>query len=399
MGYHSAVRKRTPLPALTGARFLAAVSVVFFHYGSASLPRPLAILANAGPTAVSFFYVLSGAVLTWGCTRDDGLPANARRKFWGQRGARVLPAYYLALGLTLLPFAAQAFKLHDRMGAALRIGGGLAACGLLLQAFWPPVAAGLNTPGWSISCEAFFYSIWPGAVGKLRVKRAGFPLLQLQLLWTASLIVPLAGIALLRGGLLPGGRFASLTLDVGADELLCRLLAYFPPLRLPEFLIGIALGHALLATPQRPRSTASDTLREAALVCATVACAWVLGNGVPGKVFDFPLADRVVTEGGALSPLFAVWVWQLARGSGLLARLFSQESFQLLGEASYALYVLQEPLVIYVTAALKRLAPTLAWSKVFWGYLALLIVFSLAVHRFWETPLRARFRRGSSPPR
>ena len=102
-------------------------------------------------------------------------------------------------------------------------------------------------------------------------------------------------------------------------------------------------------------------------------------------------------EGGVLSPLLALWVWQLARGRGLLVQLFSTNVLRLLGEASYALYVMQEPILIYVTGSLKRLAPVVAarWDLAFWGYLALLILLSLAIHLFWETPLR----RGSSRPR
>src|SRR5471032_1812410 len=144
MGYGCGV-KRASLPALTGARFFAAVSVVIFHYGVPSLSPPLVILARAGPTAVSFFYVLSGAVLTWGGTDEDGQPVSGVRKFLGQRVRRILPAYYLALVFTLPAFAQRAMTLHGGAEATLQIVAGFAACALLLQAFWPPVSAELNT--------------------------------------------------------------------------------------------------------------------------------------------------------------------------------------------------------------------------------------------------------------
>jgi peptidoglycan/LPS O-acetylase OafA/YrhL len=306
----------------------------------------------------------------------------------------VLPAYFLALVLGLLPFALQSFQLHDAPGAAVRVALGLIACTFLLQAFWPPAAAGLNTPGWSISCEAFFYALWPRLVRTLTHHRRNFPWSAAVLTWSAGLIPPLIGIALLKYGLLPQGSFATLTSDAGAPELLCRALAWFPPFRLPEFVLGIVIGHGLKATPVRERSAANDNLREGLLAAATVSAAWLLGSGLASEFFDVPLADRIFIEGGILSPIFGLWVWQLARSCGLLKRLLSQKPFLILGEASYALYILQEPLVIYFSAAAKRLTHA-PWSQLFWVYFALLIAISLLVHRFWES----RFRRGSSPPR
>jgi peptidoglycan/LPS O-acetylase OafA/YrhL len=151
------------------------VSVVIFHYGARSLSPPLVILAKAGPAAVSFFYVLSDAVLTWGGTDEDGQPVSGVGRFWGQRARRVLPAYYLALVFTLPSFAQREMTLHDGAEATLQIVVAVAACALLLQAFWPPVSVGLNTPGWSISCEAFFYALWPGSPAGYARKSLAFP--------------------------------------------------------------------------------------------------------------------------------------------------------------------------------------------------------------------------------
>jgi len=109
-----------PLPALTGARFFAAISVVFYHYGLHPLGRVVPFLeapAHIGPAAVSFFYVLSGAVITWGCTGADGLPVRPTRTFWLQRGARILPAYWLALALSVLPESGNQFSASQAVWA------------------------------------------------------------------------------------------------------------------------------------------------------------------------------------------------------------------------------------------------------------------------------------------
>jgi len=51
---------------ITFTRFIAALSVVFFHYGSHTLPSSLPWLKEsitAGPIAVNYFYVLSGFIM------------------------------------------------------------------------------------------------------------------------------------------------------------------------------------------------------------------------------------------------------------------------------------------------------------------------------------------------
>src|SRR5262245_17710234 len=55
--------KRT-LPALTGARFFAALFVMLFHFGARSrMPAWLVTVLEHGRAGVSFFFVLSGFCL------------------------------------------------------------------------------------------------------------------------------------------------------------------------------------------------------------------------------------------------------------------------------------------------------------------------------------------------
>jgi peptidoglycan/LPS O-acetylase OafA/YrhL len=382
-----------PLPALTGARFFAAFAVVVYHYGVdavEALVGPLAACAKTGPVAVSFFYVLSGVVLTWGCTGPDGAPSRPNRVFWTQRAARLLPAYALALALSVLPFAAAVLKIHAGPAGFVRVVSGFFANVLLIQAFIIPLAAGLNTPGWSISCEAFFYSSWPRLTVALRSARGSFPWRQAVLLWAAGLVAPLLAIVALDRGAVPIGPFATLLDDASGAELLVRTVSYFPPLRLPEFALGVVVGHAMKQTPNRERSVAADTLRELGLVAALFASTWALGSGLPARVSHVALATRICIESGTTAILFGLIVWQLARGAGLLQQFLSRPALLALGEASYALYVLQEPILVWLTAGLKRLLPSamVHWTATFWAYALFLVVVSVVVHRKWETPGR-----------
>ena len=91
----------------------------------------------------------------------------------------------------------------------------------------------------------------------------------------------------------------------------------------PEFALGIVLGHALRRTPDRPRSFVVDSLREASLAGALLLCTFALGSGLASRALGVALADRIAIESGILAPIFALLVWQIARGQGLLQKLLS----------------------------------------------------------------------------
>ena len=66
--------------------------------------------------------------------------------------------------------------------------------------------------------------------------------------------------------------------------------------------------------------------------------------------------------------------------------------FVLLGEISYAIYILQIPVGWFVRSALAG-RESIAPAVVFAIYLVVLIAGSFVVYRYYETPLRAGLRR------
>lgn len=93
---------------LTSLRFFAALAVLLFHSGSSAListglvPAPVANFLRNGDLGVSFFFILSGFILTFVYYGKLGsgrrLMSYARARF-----ARIYPVYALALVL-MLPF-------------------------------------------------------------------------------------------------------------------------------------------------------------------------------------------------------------------------------------------------------------------------------------------------------
>ncbi|MFE2758203.1 acyltransferase family protein [Actinosynnema sp. NPDC059335] len=146
------------LPSLTGLRFLAAFVVFGFHLHAGGLfdgtgaEGVLAAVFGQGATGVGFFFLLSGFVLTW--SARPGVPARVALR---RRAARVLPNHVV---VWLVVFAGLAWA----GGASVLTG----LLGLVLLQAWVPVQSvyfGVNTPAWSLSCEAAFYTAFGWLLG------------------------------------------------------------------------------------------------------------------------------------------------------------------------------------------------------------------------------------------
>ena len=384
----SATQTRPPgLPALTGLRFLAAFHVLLYHSSRALLPAgALRDAVSAGPVAVSLFFLLSGLVLTYSGTTPAGEPTAPPARFLAARFARIYPLYALALLLDAPFVLVTLSRAHPARGPFLAAALGAVPALLLLQAWSPLTALGWNSPGWSLSCEGFFYAAWPRVVRALRPAGRGAFWARCALLWCAAMAPPLAWLAL-RARLPEAGTVPSLLGPLSLDQAIAQALRYTPLLRLPEFLIGICLGHAL-RRPARSVSPAVATLRElSALGCAAVAVVW-LGSD---------RSDPVLLDTAACTPLFAVLLFFLARGGGVVSRALGHRWVVALGNASYALYILEEPVGSAVSAVLKRLGAGLDLQAA--AVVAGTLLAALAAHRLVELPLCAFIlRRRSRPP-
>ena len=145
------------LDQLTFTRYLAALTVVFFHFGQEAFPANNAWLKpimTAGPIAVSYFFVLSGFIMAVAYYAPLQTKPNAsfnKWKYWLARLARIYPVYLLALLLMI----AASFRGEgsDPLTVALSLS--------MLQAWVPGYAMTLNSPGWSLSVELFFYLSFP----------------------------------------------------------------------------------------------------------------------------------------------------------------------------------------------------------------------------------------------
>jgi peptidoglycan/LPS O-acetylase OafA/YrhL len=216
------------LPSITGLRFVGAFGVFAYHVlgmlPNWHLTRPILMAGQAG---VSFFFVLSGFVLTW-----SDRPGDPARKFWQRRAARILPTY-LVTWVIGIPMAMLRFGSWPGFWPLL--------CGLTLTQAWIPdksVFFGVNGVAWSLSVEALFYTAFPALVRLVR--RASQTA---RLGGMALCVIVLASIQL--------GCWYSVGNLVGdAARQPFWLISVLPLSRLPEFVLGMLAAAYLKKAPE-----------------------------------------------------------------------------------------------------------------------------------------------------
>lgn len=345
---------RPHLAAIGGLRFAAAMHIVLFHTVHIAGLR----LVTWGSTSTSLFFILSGFVLAYAYTAEEGGLKVSAREFWRRRFARLYPLAILSQ-LAVIPFAWHHYPPAERLPRAVAVLTGV-------QGWFPTIADSFNSPGWSVSVFAFCYLVFPLAAavtGGWSVRRLGVALLAL---W-AWCLVP-----------------AALYLWMSGGEFWLAAINHHPFSRVPEFLFGVLLARLLVSMPglRLPRWTA------AAAVVLLAGALLLLPETV------FPLAHN-----GLLAPLHALLIAGLAAGGGWLARALSTRPLRELGEASFAVFLLHVPIYAWV---MMPLAPYLAprplavRAAAYLGYLVLTLAAAWVVQRRIADPIARVLRSGAA---
>jgi peptidoglycan/LPS O-acetylase OafA/YrhL len=305
---------------------------------------------------VSLFYVLSGFVMAW-----TARPNDTPGQFYRRRFARIYPAYLVAWLIAVAILLTQGgFGWTDIIPLTM------------LQA-WVPMEAVYfagSAVFWSLSCEAFFYLVFPylhRLIHRLR---------------TRALALVGAGAATASIGI------AFLALPLPENEFTRWFIIIFPPLRLLEFIVGVVLG--LLFS----RGLRSPIPLGAAVVLAAAAV-------YVSSVAPYSLSRFAVT----LIP-FVILVASLAT-SDLRHKpsVFRWKPMVTLGNWSYAFYLLHAMVMAAVFAVLTKAGihteatPSLiVWFELLTA-LAASLVAAWLLHTFVEIPMAARLRPKSSGQR
>jgi peptidoglycan/LPS O-acetylase OafA/YrhL len=354
----------TKTSQLTLTRFAAALTVVVFHYGQKVWPftvYPISELIPTGNIFVSYFFALSGFIMMLAYWSQPGRFQAWR--YWVFRLGRVYPVYLLGLALTIL---LRVKYLKDTPAVALNL--------TLLQAWLPPYPNTLNYPGWSLSVEAFFYLFFPLIfiiAKKLSLKTSA---ILIGLFWLASQ----AGHTYLLQNHYSG--FPSFSHDV---------IFYNPLLHLNTFLLGGLAGRWYL---ERGVTLSAKKLLNSVMLIASFL---LIGLSLLYLKDSFKqlFGIRVALTNGILAPLFILFITTLALDNTWIARTFQSPALVLLGDASYAVYILQFPAHTFYKKYLEGYFPNASNEFHFYAYLILLLAISVATFLWVETPARNLVKR------
>ncbi len=332
MGFETVTPPSRPtLRPLTGLRFVAALGVLLFHYWAPCLTGAPAVVWNinrAGHVGVSLFFVLSGFILAYTYLNEDGRLTTNRGKFWMARFARVYPLYVFSLLLDWPHFYLKWVgpTLHEKplATAGLEIGAVSASCLGLLQSWTAGIAYLWNAPAWSVSVEAFFYAVFPFVTATVLVRDRRSMYRLVAGLWVAALLPAVVAVV-------GEARFTDRESQIVWDHS----FGASPLLRLPEFLIGVVAGQQFVRAMAGPQVAPGGWVRYGV---------WLSGGVILVVLACSPLIPQRLLHNGLLAPAFAVLVYSLARQPGPVGAVLGSRVLVLLGEASFAVYILQVPL-------------------------------------------------------
>lgn len=346
------------LDQLTFTRYIAALTVVFFHFGQQAFPatnmwwHPV---VTAGPIAVSFFFVLSGFIMAVAYYQPDRPNLN-KGKYWLARFARIYPVYLLALVLMIL----ANLKTDGRDSAAV----GLSLT--MLQAWLPGYAMVLNSPGWSLSVEALFYLSFPFLLSFVHTKSLRTLTLITLVLWLGTQLLQI---------------ILHNSVSYEAKGLLHQFIYYHPLMHMSTFMLGLVVGIAFCKGQFNQFNQSWNGL---AILGLTVLVILLLAYEAS---FEKTLGFLIDYNNGLIAPIFLAILVLLAVNNSWTKHFMSLPFLVLLGEASYSLYILQRPAYGIYDRVLGHWLPLDA-NLHYYLFAILLTVASILSFKYMETPLR-----------
>lgn len=339
--------------ALTGLRFLAALSILISHTASWIAPftaaNPVSTFASAiGIYGMPLFFVLSGFVIhyNYAVLFRQRPWVFATGEFFIARFARLYPLYLFFCIVGMISDFTVNWLENGYVADFVK----LVVTSLTLTQSWFYIivvnhrlllenAFGL---GWSVSTEWFFYCAYivlVFAVFRLRTPKA-----------TAVGIVVFSCLAI--GTLLyadaRSDRLVTLTREYLTDDSavtsatygVYRWFFYYSPyVRILEFILGCLTAHLYMLLSERPVLVKEHVFGSAALWCSLVALALMAVFSVietPFPAFNHKM--RFLTLNFGCAPAIAAVLFCASRYNTAVTRVLSMRRLVGLGEISYSIY-------------------------------------------------------------
>ena len=336
---------------LTFTRFLAAISIVIFHYGKNSFPfnnHYIDFVFKSADVCVSYFFILSGFVMLIAYGEKKEISSI---EYFKNRFARIFPIYLLGIFLVFL----QQLKANDVdfMGMFLNI--------FMLQAWFPHQVLSFNPPGWSISVELLFYIIFPFVFNNVfknnNFKKSAIIII---LFWILSQIV------------------YQVLLNKNAEIIyISSILRYNPIMHINEFLVGNIAGYYFIKNWTTEKYNLDWVL-------FLVFCFLIVA-------LKFPLGLNF--HNGLLAVFFIPIILLIALNNGFITKLFNKKIFTFLGEISFGIYILQYPVYSIISSySINKYCHIQDVTTVFYIRLIILIVICSLSYIYIEKPIQTKIK-------
>ncbi len=325
-------------------RFIAALWVVIKHYSPVRN-----VLVDNGGEAVSFFFLLSGFILVVAYEKLIKENRLSPVDFYVKRIARVYPLYVFALSLTL------AFHFFVQSGFS-NLPRKLPFELLMVQSWF--YSGSINYVAWSISCELFFYILFPLYIVKWQKvslrKSISVATLVLLVGVTVSYVIHASNIPFLRADLKEG------------------YLYEHPIFRIPIFFLGNLLGFLYIRNIKVPATV--------------IIILFLLGCAFLGLFQLHPVFMGLSLKQAGLAALYLCLLIVLLQNTAFSQRYLSHPFFIFLGDISYGVYLLQGAVFSFVLHYTEGVNPLLQFAL----GLVTLFVLSALTYKILEKPLRSK---------
>lgn len=344
---------------LTFTRFIAILVVLFFHGGGGVYFQmvnifPLSVLFRSAPTAVTYLYVLSGFVMSLAHYRPN--EKFLFENYWKARIVRLYPLYIISFLLVCYYYADFVARIKLPKILANIFG---------VQAWFPNYAQSFNFPAWSITVEFFFYAVFP-FFAFWAFRQSTKKIISISLaVWALSQIVHQA--------------LWTIYFPEGVN-----FLVYFPFFHLSSFILGAAAGIWFLreGRMQQIESRVKLFFFTGSIL---LTCVYVI---VSFRSVQLPQGDQLMT--GLLAPILTIVVITLAADKTRFSAFLGSSIFVMLGEISYAIYILHIPVKWLYERALENLNAANVFD---YTYMPIMIAIGFAAHFLVDIPIREWFKK------
>ena len=340
---------------LTFTRFIAAISIVIFHYGKDSFlfnNEYISFIFQQANVCVSYFFILSGFVMIIAYKNQENINFG---KYIKNRLARIYPVYILAIFLILGIALFRDVNISDLL---LNI--------FMIQSWIPQKALTINFTGWSLSVELFFYITFPFLINKIYNKST----LKINAYWIIIfwLISQIVFHLIINNNI-----------QIPYYEI--KDIYYNPFMHLNEFLIGNLTGMFFI---DKLKNKEKNYLH---FILLTILLLIIL--------LKFPIG--LSYHNGFLAIIYVPLILFISLSNDKITKVLTHNKFVFLGEISFGIYILQVPVwTMFSDYRMEKyfmLHKESDFTTSFIIRLFILIIISSLSYVYLEKPLRNRIKK------